>query len=92
MVPRWLQPQLNSQSGRRSILYWCPGMSAIPRLAQLVCIVTGYCLCCHKNLRAYTSGDDGAASVTQAAAVHVVPIYDLGTAFSFPFKPQTVIL
>jgi hypothetical protein len=42
-------------------------------------------------MRAYINGDDGAASVTQAAAIHVVPIYDLRTAFSFPFKPQTVI-
>jgi hypothetical protein len=43
------------------------------------------------NLRAYINGNDGVASVTQAAAVHVVPIYNLRTVFSFPFKQQTVI-
>jgi hypothetical protein len=49
-----------------------------------------YCICRHRT-SVHISSDDGAASVTQAAAVHVVPIYDLGTAFSFPFKSHMVI-
>jgi hypothetical protein len=88
MVPRWLQPQLPVGTSYALLVSRYVSNS---QASTAVCIVTGYCICRHKNLRVYISGDDGAASLTQAAGVHVVPIYDLGDAFSFPFKRQTMI-
>ena len=84
MVPRWLQSRLELPVGTESYTLLYVSNSQ----ASTAGIVTAT-VCRHKNIRAYISGDDGAASVTRAAPVHVVPIYDLGTAFSISFKPQT---